>query len=103
VADRRVENSLFKTAMGYNYDEVTEERKFNPATQQFEMVVTKIVHKTLLPQHASQIFWLKNRKPDEWRDKRIIEDHIDFEDDGFIDALKGQAKDTFSDESVVEE
>lgn len=104
IADRNVEGALYKSAMGFEYEEITEERKFNPITQTFEMVVTKVVHKKVLPQNTAQIFWLKNRKPQEWRDRREVEDHIDFENDGFIDALKGQAKDTFSDpESQVEE
>lgn len=104
VADRKVENALFKAAVGYTYDEVTEERKFNPKTQQYEMVVTKIVHKTLLPQTTAQIFWLKNRKQNEWRDRRQVEDYVSFENDGFIEALKKNAEDTFKNsEEIVEE
>lgn len=104
IADRNVESALYKSAMGFEYEEITEERKFNPITQTFEMVVTKVVHKKMLPQTTAQIFWLKNRKPQEWRERREIEDRVEFENDGFIDALKGQAKDTFSDpESSVEE
>lgn len=104
VADREVENALYKNATGYEYEETTEERKFNPTTQQFEMVVTKIVHKKVLPQTPAQIFWLKNRKPTEWRDKRIIEDHLNVADDGFIAALKDDANATFENaDEVVEQ
>lgn len=104
VADRVVENALYKRACGYKYDEVTYERKFNADTETVEMVETKRVTKEVLPDTTAQIFWLKNRKPDEWRDKRVVEDRVSFEDDGFIEALKGQAADVFKDaESIVEE
>jgi len=37
------------------------------------MVVTKRVKKMVPPDTVAQIFWLKNRKPGEWRDKRDVE------------------------------
>ena len=104
VADRKVENALFKSAIGYSYNETTRERKFNPITEKYEMVTTKIVHKQVLPNTTAQIFWLKNRKQEEWRDRRQVEDHIAFENDGFIEALKKNAEETFKDsEEIVEE
>ena len=33
------------------------------------MVITKEIEKTVLPDTVAQIFWLKNRRPDKWRDK----------------------------------
>ena len=39
-----------------------------------ELVVTKEVTKTIIPDTTAQIYWLKNRKPDTWRDKWEIED-----------------------------
>lgn len=38
-----------------------------------ELVVTKVVTKTVVPDTTAAIFWLKNRKPDQFRDKRDIE------------------------------
>lgn len=38
-----------------------------------ELVVTKIVTKEVVPDTTAQIFWLKNRRPDKWRDKRDME------------------------------
>lgn len=38
-----------------------------------ELVVTKEITKEVLPDTTAQIFWLKNRRPDKWRDKRDIE------------------------------
>ena len=60
VVDREVENALFKRAMGYEYEEVT----FEGGKE------TKTVKKQVAPDVTAQIFWLKNRKPKEWRDKR---------------------------------
>ena len=63
VVDREVENALFKRAMGYKYDEVTYEGGEE----------TRRVTKEVAPDTTAQIFWLKNRKPAEWRDKQNID------------------------------
>ena len=73
VADRAVENALYKKATGYEYEETTEELRFDKATGEKRMVVTKRVKKTVPPDTVAQIFWLKNRKPGDWRDKRDVE------------------------------
>lgn len=67
VVDRQVENALLKRALGYKYTEVTKERI------EGGFVVTKEVTKEVIPDTTAQIFWLKNRKPNEWRDKKDIE------------------------------
>lgn len=46
--------------------ETTQERN-----QQGELVTTKVVTKHIVPDTAAQIFWLKNRAADKWRDKPI--------------------------------
>lgn len=48
IADREVENALFKSATGF----IGPDDKYYP------------------PNTTAQIFWLKNRKQDDWRDKR---------------------------------
>ena len=73
VVDREVENALLKRARGYNVEETTEELRFNRTTGQNEMVVTKRITKHIAPDTTAQIFWLKNRKPNEYRDKHDIE------------------------------
>ena len=67
VVDRQVENALLKRALGYKYTEVTKERT------EGGFVVTKEVTKEVVPDTTAQIFWLKNRKPNEWRDKQNVE------------------------------
>lgn len=76
VADIRVENALYKRAMGYDYDEVTYERKINKLTGEDEMIPTKSIRRHVLPDVTAQIFWLKNRRVDVWRDKREVQADI---------------------------
>ena len=73
VIDYEVEQKLLKRAMGYDYEEVTKESVYSDVTKKNSLVVTKVVTKHYVPDTTAQIFWLKNRKPKEWRDKRDIE------------------------------
>ena len=59
VVDRLVVNALFKNAIGFEYEEET-------VTNSGAVVTTKKYSK---PNVTAQIFWLKNRKTDTWRDK----------------------------------
>ena len=70
IADRHVENALYKRALGYTYDEVTQELRLNKDTGEESFIETRRVTKQVLPDVTAQIFWLKNRKPKDWRDKR---------------------------------
>lgn len=70
VVDRQVESALLKRALGYSYDEITYESGKEVKR------VTKEVH----PDTTAQIFWLKNRKPKEWRDKQQIDHTITGDD-----------------------
>lgn len=62
-ADIIVENSLYKRALGYEYDEITYEHGKE----------VKRVTKQVAPDTTAQIFWLKNRRPKEWRDRNQTE------------------------------
>lgn len=72
IVDYEVENALLKRALGYKYDEVTKELIEDKETGKSELKVTKIVTKEVIPDTTAQIFWLKNRKPEEWRDKKEV-------------------------------
>ncbi len=66
VADQMVERSLFERACGYSHPE---DKIF-----QYEgepVVVPTIKHYP--PDTLAAIFWLKNRKPKDWRDRQEIE------------------------------
>lgn len=67
VIDRQVENALLKRALGYEFKEITQE------LTEDGMRVTKVITKQQAPDTTAQIFWLKNRKPEEWRDKKETE------------------------------
>ena len=98
VVDILVENALLKRALGYTYEETSNKYECGVLTER------KVTTKEVVPDTTAQIFWLKNRKPQEWRDKREVDNKIDFESDNFIEALKGQVKDTFADAGgIVEE
>lgn len=89
VVDREVENALFKSANGYDVTETVEERRFNKKTGEYEMVVTKKTVRHIPPSNTAQIFWLKNRKPEEWREKREVEENDPMMLKKAIDLLSG--------------
>lgn len=68
VVDREVENALLKRALGYEYEEV---KKVYEGDKLKEKTITK---KMIVPDTTAQIFWLKNRRPDKWKDKREDEE-----------------------------
>lgn len=80
VVDRQVENALLKRALGYEYEEVKEKFEDGNIT---ERTVTK---KEVIPDVTAQIFWLKNRKPNEWREKP------DYKDTSAVDKLDSMLK-----------
>ncbi len=63
IVDAQVENALLKRALGYEYKEVTKK------VVDGELKVTKVITKHVVPDTTAQIFWLKNRRPDKWREK----------------------------------
>lgn len=76
-ADRIVENALYKSACGYKIKvkkpvrvrrvEYDPETGRKTAEQETWQAVEEEVY--IAPQVTAQIFWLKNRKPEQWRDK----------------------------------
>nr|DAW39138.1 MAG TPA: terminase small subunit [Caudoviricetes sp.] len=74
VVDIQVENALLKRALGYDYQEQRIEKSDKDGTK----IIQTIRH--VPADTTAQIFWLKNRRPDKWRDKP--------ETPGDTDALK---------------
>ena len=65
--DIQVENALLKRALGYEYEEtITEVEELAGGHQKKHI---RKVLKHCPPDTTAQIFWLKNRRPDRWRDK----------------------------------
>ena len=76
IADQRVEQSLYRRALGYSHDAVK------------IMTVGKDVHIQPFVEHfppdtTAAIFWLKNRRPDKWRD--VSRSEITGKDGGAIE------------------
>lgn len=65
IVDIQVENALLKRALGYDYKEQRIEKSDKDGTK----IVQTIRH--VPADTIAQIFWLKNRRPDKWRDKPI--------------------------------
>ena len=91
VVDREVENAMLKRALGYEYDEVTQEPVTDKDTGITELRVTKVVTKQIVPDVTAQIFWLKNRKPEEFRDKRDVELSGSVDLGSIIEKARGRA------------
>ena len=98
VVDIQVENALLKRALGYKYKETTKE-----LTKSGFMMVTKEVIKEVVPDTTAQIFWLKNRRPDKWRDKPVVVESDVYEDDGLLSALDAQVDEIEDDSWMLED
>lgn len=66
VADIEVENALFKRAVGYKYKEKIKEVKEIDGKKH---TYIKEVEKEMPGDVGAQIFWLKNRRKEKWKDK----------------------------------
>lgn len=72
--DTEVENALLKRALGYEHEEITAE--YEPRLDESQRALPTRIRKTtrvVPPDVTAQIFWLKNRRPDLWRDKHDVE------------------------------
>lgn len=76
--DVQVENALLRRALGYDYEEtITEVEDLGGGrTKKHVRKVTRHV----APDTTAQIFWLKNRKPKQWREKMEAAVNVDVED-----------------------
>ncbi len=98
IVDIQVENALLKRALGYKYKETTKERLDSGF-----MAITKEVVKEVVPDTTAQIFWLKNRRPDKWRDRPVPVNEEAYEDDGLLAALDAQIDDMEDDSYMLED
>lgn len=89
VVDRQVENALLKRALGYDYEEV--KTLIEDVDGKKKKKVEKTV-KHIAPDVTAQIFWLKNRRPDKWRDRKELDANVNHLNNPFqelsVDELK---------------
>lgn len=76
IIDYEVENALLKRALGYEYDE---EKIEIQKDRNGKVISTKLVQtvKQIPPDVGAMALWLKNRRPDKWRDKQPDEEKGD--------------------------
>src|SRR5690606_5863992 len=84
AADDRVERSLYHRAVGYTFDS---EKVFQHQGE----IVRAPVREHVPPDTTAIIFWLKNRRPDLWRDRR--EHEVTGKDGGPIIVMTGVPRD----------
>ena len=80
--DFKVENALLKRALGYEWEETTTEITEIPYIDSHGNLQTKqekhikTVKRHVAPEPVAIIYWLNNRKPVQWRNKREVEQKI---------------------------
>lgn len=81
--DFRVENKLLDSALGFK---VKIKKPIKLKTEKYKVNEGKIIEERveyveeeiyIPPSNIAQIFWLKNRKPNKWRDKSIDDSEIE--------------------------
>lgn len=75
VADLMVENALFKRACGF----ILEDKK--EVYSEKDGLKTETVTKTVPGDVNAQMFWLKNRCPDKWREKMELDQNVSSDQD----------------------
>lgn len=81
VADRVIENALYKSAKGYTVTitkpvklkRIIYDGETGRKVREYEEVVEVEEQLHFPAQVTAQIFWLKNRKPAQWRDKTDVQ------------------------------
>lgn len=64
-----MENALLKRALGYDYEETTTDIQETTDGQQRKHI--RKVKKHVPGDVLAMMYWLKNRRPDKWRDKPV--------------------------------
>lgn len=92
-----VENAMYKAALGYNVTEVEETQ----SSSEGGLVTIKKKRSRHIPANvAAQIFILKNRRGDRWKEKQIIESRADGMLAELIDGLKEPEVDDIHEEAA---
>lgn len=89
VADERVERSLYQKAIGYEQDEVKIFMPAGAAEPVYAPFRAKIAADT-----TAAIFWLKNRRKDDWREKSETDLNHGVQDSltALLDQIDGRSK-----------
>lgn len=70
-ADDRIEAELYKRAKGYDYEEVKTNTYVD--NQQHQRTFRTVTTKHIPGDVRAIIFWLKNRRPEQWRERQELD------------------------------
>ena len=94
--DTQVENALLKRALGYSYVETVTDFELvdtgavdddgNPVMEK-KIKNIRSVKKEVAPVVGAAAFWLKNRRPDRWREKREEQIQVTSADYSLLDEV----------------
>ena len=71
VADLAVESALFKKATGFTVTDTKTTSFLDKETGELVEGKSEVTTKHILPDTLAIMFWLKNRRPDLWKDKIV--------------------------------
>ena len=99
--DAQVENALLKRALGYSYTETTTDFELidtgnvdedGKPIMEKKIKNVRSVKKEVAPDVGAAAFWLKNRRPDRWREKREEQVTVTGADYSLLDGVAMAAK-----------
>lgn len=95
--DAQVENALLKRALGYSYTETITDFELSDELDEDGNPKKKIknvrmIKKEVAPDVGAAAFWLKNRRPDRWRDKREEQVQVTGADYSLLDGAMASLK-----------
>ena len=94
--DTQVENALLKRALGYSYTETTTDFELidtgavdddGKPIMEKKIKNVRSVKKEVAPDVGAAAFWLKNRRPDRWREKREEQIQVTSADYSLLDEV----------------
>lgn len=96
--DVQVENALYRSALGFKQ---TIRKPIKLRRKDGSEYIDYGEEEIYVPPNiTAQIFWLKNRKPEFWRDKPVAPVKVLENDDGFLKALEGTAPEDWSEDDA---
>lgn len=81
IADANVASKLYNRAIGYDYEEKHYETKQPKKDVPPELVEAKRIKKHMPADTTAAIFWLKNRQPEKWRDRKEVDANVNLSDE----------------------
>lgn len=81
IADANVASKLYNRAIGYDFEEKHFEIKQVGKEKPPQFVESKRIKKHIPADITAAIFWLKNRQPDKWRDKKEVDANVNLSDE----------------------